>query len=234
MSVVSVKNPVFITGINIEAYRSDLLSRALLFKTEMVPQGKRRSAEEINTRFEELKPYLLGALFSTLSKAIRVKKEKSLKSEFRMSDFGVWGAACAEVVGYGAEYFEDALQVSIRDRAYEAIYSSSVGRMVLELMNDCVEFTGTMTELLRDLKKLPGSSWGDEGSYDSQEVVAHNPASLGRKLRELENSLSEVGIIVDFGRRSSSERIITIRRVEKDSFHKAYDRMTVMTGDSTF
>lgn len=212
ISILTVKNPAYITGINVEAYKSDLLSRILILKTDAINEGGRRSSQEIYQRFEELRPKLLGALFETLSKAIKVKKTLPQKTEYRLADFALWGAACAEVLGYGANRFEEALQRSIKYRSYEALYVSSAGRAVIELMRDCVEFEGTMTELLKELKNLPSSSWGDEYDHSSQEIIANNPSSLGKKLRELENSFTSIGIILDFGRRNSLERKIVIKK----------------------
>jgi hypothetical protein len=62
-----------------------------------------------------------------------------------------------------------------------------------------------MTDLLKGLKD---SRTDNDNEWN--ETVATNPASLGKKLRELENSLSAVGITVDFLQRNGSERLIRI------------------------
>jgi hypothetical protein len=87
----------------------------------------------------------------------------------------------------------------------------------LELLEKEEGFRGTASELLNKLKNTDsGFEWNEE--------VARNPATLGKKLRELENSLMELGIAIDYGKRSSSERIITIRKVGKTN-----DSMTAVT-----
>ena len=205
ITVFSYKNPAYLTGVNVEVYRSDLMSRLILFKTKAVEAGSRRGGSEIENLFQELKPKLLGALFDTLAKAMAVKKSLSQKTEFRTADFALWGAACAEVLGYGAERFEKALQTVMRYGAYDAVYSLSAGRALLEMLDIENSFTGTAAQLLRKLKDTDGGfEWGED--------VAKNPATLGKKLRELENSLATLGIFVDFGKRTGSERTLVIKK----------------------
>lgn len=200
-----VKNPAFLTGINVEASRSDLLSRMILFKTVAVGDGERISDEEMWARFEEMKPKLLGAIFDTLSKAMEVKPTLKNKTNFRMADFALWGAACAEVLGYGAERFEEALKRGMKSRAYDALYSSNAGRILLDFLNDNSSFEGTATELLSELKKFRDSN--KKYDYDK---IANSPNGLSKKLRQLENSLLEVGVQIDFDSRSSEKRLIKI------------------------
>ena len=217
LTVFSVKNPAYLTGVNIEAYRSDLMSRMLLFKTKAVSSGERLGSKALTDKFTEMKPLLLGALFDTLSKAINEKKKLPQNTEFRMADFSLWGAACAQALGYGADCFEKAMQKVMKYAAYDAIYSLSAGRALLELLEKEEGFRGTASELLNKLKNTDsGFEWNEE--------VAKNPATLGKKLRELENSLMELGIAIDYGKRSSSERIISIRKVGKTN-----DSMTAVT-----
>jgi len=206
LTVFTLKNPAYLTGVNIEAYRSDLMSRMLLFKTDAVPIGNRLANSELHAKYTALKPQLLGALFDTLSKAIKIKHGLDQKTEFRMADFSLWGAACAEVLGYGAEHFETAIQKATKNGAYDAVYSLSAGRALLEMLETEDYFEGTATELLRKLKET-------DSHFDWHEDVARNPATLSRKLRELENSFAVLGISIDYGNRTSKERTIVIRKI---------------------
>lgn len=201
----TIKNPAFLTGINVEASRSDLLSRMILFKTVAVSDGKRMSDEEMWSRFEEMKPKLLGAIFDTLSKAMQIKPTLKNKTNFRMADFALWGAACAEVLGYGAERFEEALKRAMKSRAYDAVYSSNAGRILLDFLHEHSSFEGTATELLSELKKFRDSN--KQYDYDK---IANSPNGLSKKLRQLENSLLEIGIQIDFDSRSSEKRLVKI------------------------
>jgi len=205
LTVLKIKNPTYITGVNVEATKSDLMSRIMLFKTETVPASDVRSGSDIASEFEVIKPKLLGALFDTLVSAIKIKDQLPQRSSFRMNDFALWGAACAEALGYGATAFEQALERATKNRAFDAIYSSSAGRALLNYLDRNNDFEGTMTDLLKGLKD---SRTDNDNEWN--ETVATNPASLGKKLRELENSLSTVGVTIDFLQRNGSERLIRI------------------------
>lgn len=207
VSVVRIKNPAYLTGVNVEAYKSDLLSRILLFKTEIINREERRSGTEIEEEFQKAKPYLLGAIFDTLSEAMRLKKEIPQNTQFRMYDFSLWGAACAESLGYSAESFEMALRQSVLLRAYDAIYSLSVGRVLLKYLQENGFFEGTVSNLLDELKSYQSNS----GHSEYIEGVANNPASLGKKLREIENSLDAIGVTVDLSKRTNTERLISLK-----------------------
>ena len=106
LHTIGVKNPAFLTGINVEATNSDLLSRSLLFKTEAVIDGKRVSGNELNKKYEALKPKLIGGIFDVLVKAMNIKPTLECKTNFRMQDFALWGAACAEALGIVAMFSE--------------------------------------------------------------------------------------------------------------------------------
>ena len=206
-----VKNPAYLTGINVEASNSDLLSRTILFKTEAVIDGQRLTGKELRDKFQEMKPKLIGGIFDTLSAAMRIKPTLPQKTDFRMADFALWGAACAEVLGFGAVRFEQALKRAMKSRAYDAINSSNAGRILLDYLKQNESFEGTATELLNALKKFRL----DSDQYDDYERIANSPNGLSKKLRQLENSFLEIGIRIDFDTRSAEKRTITITTTNK-------------------
>lgn len=201
-----VKNPAYLTGINVEASNSDLLSRTILFKTEAVIDGQRLTGKELRDKFEEMKPKLIGGIFDTLSAAMKIKPTLPQKTDFRMADFALWGAACAEVLGFGATKFEQALKRAMKSRAYDAINSSNAGRILLDYLKENSSFDGTATELLNVLKKFRH----DSDEYDDYERIANSPMGLSKKLRQLENSFLEIGVHIDFDSRSAEKRTIII------------------------
>ena len=77
---------------------------------------------------------------------------------------------------------------------------------MLDYLKEENAFEGTATELLNALKEYRNNS----DQYDMSERIANSPAGLSKKLRQLENSLLEVGIRIDFDARSAEKRIITI------------------------
>ncbi len=142
-------------------------------------KGKRESQLELQQQFKELKPQLLGAIFDVISKAIAIKPRLKLHTDFRMTDFALWGAACAEAIGFGAERFLQALHNAMKYRAYDAIHNSNAGRILIDFLKENRSFEGSSTELLNALKKFRNESI----DYDDYERIANSPAGLSRKLR---------------------------------------------------
>jgi energy-coupling factor transporter ATP-binding protein EcfA2 len=211
----NVKNPAYLTGINVEASNSDLLSRTILFKTEAVIDGKRLSGTDLQRKYEEMKPKLIGGIFDVLVKAIQIRPTLECKTNFRMQDFALWGAACAEALGIGADRYTQALDTAMRHRAFDAIYSSNAGRLLLDFLEEAESFEGSATELLAKLREHRNKS-----EYYDGDIIANSPNGLSKKLRQLENSLLEVGIRLDFDNRVADKRIIKITS-EVDGVTKA-------------
>jgi len=177
-----------------------------VFKTEAIIDGKRLTGSEIAARFEADKPKLLGAMFDVLSQALKIKESLDHKTDFRMADFAMYGAACAEVLGIGAKRFEDALKRAMKYRAYDAIYSKNAGGVLLDYLKENKEFEGTATELLKTLRTFCQNN----EKYDGYERIANSPMGLSKILRQLENSFVEVGVHMDFESRTAEQRIIHI------------------------
>ena len=60
------------------AQRPDLLDRTILYRLERIPGHLRKSEQEFWAEFDEAKPHILGAIFDTLSAAIRAHEELKL------------------------------------------------------------------------------------------------------------------------------------------------------------
>lgn len=203
------KNPMYFTGVNIEIHNSDLHARTIAFKTKRIEQGDATEKEEIASRFEAQKPYILGALFETLSKAIKIKDELPKDTTHRMDSAALWATAGAVSLGYDLQRFRNALKNTVEDQAYEAAYGIGTGRLVLAFMEDRDEYSGTMTELYAELRKR---NYDDDLRMSIDENYPKNEASLGRKLRDIDNSLLKLGIRCQYTKPTNKSRCITITK----------------------
>jgi hypothetical protein len=71
--VVELRRAVLLNGINVPSDRGDVLDRSLVVELERIPDGERKTEEELWDRFEAEHPKLLGALFGALAEAIALK-----------------------------------------------------------------------------------------------------------------------------------------------------------------
>ena len=84
--LVNLKNIIILNGIDIVPTKNDLLERSLLFELEKITPDKRKTEKDIWKNFKKDKPYILGAIFNTVSKALAIRRNLNLKETHRMSD----------------------------------------------------------------------------------------------------------------------------------------------------
>ncbi|MDO9574822.1 MAG: toprim domain-containing protein, partial [Candidatus Contubernalis sp.] len=61
-----------LNGINLVASRDDLIDRSLIFQLERIDEEHRKEEKEFWKEFERDRPLILGAIFDTLSKAMKI------------------------------------------------------------------------------------------------------------------------------------------------------------------
>jgi hypothetical protein len=70
---------------------------------------------DIMSEFLELRPKLLGYIFDTLAKAMKIKPTIKLDNLPRMADFALWGEAIARAMGY-------------KDLEFISVYFDNIGK----------------------------------------------------------------------------------------------------------
>ena len=85
-TILKIKNIIILNGIDIVPNKSDLLERSVLFELKKISPSDRKSESEFWKLFYEKKPYILGAIFDILSKAIAIRQTLELEKTHRMSD----------------------------------------------------------------------------------------------------------------------------------------------------
>lgn len=77
-------------------------------------------------RVRGLRPALLGALFDTLSTAMREVDSVQLDAMPRMADFARWGCAAAPALGYTEDEFLEAFGADVNEQNESALENSPV------------------------------------------------------------------------------------------------------------
>jgi hypothetical protein len=86
--------PMIINSIDDVVLREDLSERCLYVKLPEMPDEKRQSQEEVWTRFEKMRPRVLGLLYSAVAHGLRSLSSTPHDGLPRMADFARWGSAC--------------------------------------------------------------------------------------------------------------------------------------------
>ncbi len=176
-----------LNGINLVASRDDLLDRCVLFKLERIDEEERKTEAEFWRELEADRPYILGAIFDVLAKALLIYPDVKLPALPRMADFATWGYAIMEAAGDMGEAFLRAYRENIAGAVEEAVTNDIVGAVIVEFMDGKEEWEGTATELLEALNELPSVS-GKEKAWPKR------PNTLTRRLNRIKSALADYGI----------------------------------------
>lgn len=211
-TILYFKEPVSINGINIVATRADLLDRSILFELERISPQERKEESVLWEEFDADKPKILGAIFTTLSKAMTIYDDVKLDRMGRMADFTRWGYAIAEAAGIGGEVFLDAY-INNQSRANEeAVESNPVAAAIIKMMISSNIWTGTVARLLGQLNIVAET----ESINVHSKLWAKEPNVLSRRLNEVKSNLESVGIYYTIRHRSNGKNI-TITNSNKNT-----------------
>lgn len=136
-----------ITGISNVATKPDLLDRCLILRFHRISDEKREDEGEFWQKFNKEKPYILGAIFTALSKVLQIVPTLRLKQKPRMADYGKYASAAAIALGSSADIFLSAFAENVKRQNDAAIEASAVAQVVIEFMNDKENWEGSSSEL---------------------------------------------------------------------------------------
>jgi hypothetical protein len=208
LAVFDQMRAVFINGIDLGELRGDLVDRAVPIGLVRISQEDRMTERDIQARFGELLPQILGGLFATIGQAWARLPYIQLEALPRMADAAVWFAAVDEVfqdLGVGSRSLD--LLTSSKQSLYEAIVESD------ELALAIVSF----------MERQPGTTWSGTASDLRRQLASGSDARwlpstaalLGTKLRSSATPLREAGILDITFDRSGAERTIHITRMSR-------------------
>ena len=86
LTIQKLKNNIVINGINVVPKEADLAERFLLINLKKLTQDQIVCEQELNKAFNKAKPKILGAIFNTLSKAMKIRSNLNVKNPSRMAD----------------------------------------------------------------------------------------------------------------------------------------------------
>lgn len=162
-TVIQIKRPILISGINSVVTAQDLTSRTV--HVELPAIDSRRLETELDAAFTAAWPEIFGGLLDlfvlTLAKLPTAKPPCELH---RMADFNLLGEAMMQAQGNDPGVFTSLYGENIRESVSRSIESSPVAVAVVQMVEDSPYrdvFDGTYRELLeRILKyKTDGAGW---------------------------------------------------------------------------
>jgi hypothetical protein len=210
--IIELRRAALLNGINVPTDRGDVLDRSLVVELERIPDGERKTEEELWERFESEHPKLLGALFDTLSKAVALKPSLKLSRRPRLADWGEYAAAVYEVMGWGAETFLKDWDKVVRVQNQATLDGSPVAQAIIKLMEEheeCSETSSKMHALLKEIAESQGVDVARDKAWPK------SARWLWRRIKEVLPLLVAAGIEAGRAEDRSGTKI-TLRKMPKD------------------
>jgi hypothetical protein len=210
--IIELRRAALLNGINLPTDRGDVLDRSLVVELERIPDGERKTEEQIWELFAREHPRLLGSLFDVLSKAIALKPSIKLSRRPRLADWGEYAAAVYEVMGWGAETFLRDWDEVVQVQNQATLDGSPVAQAIIKFMEDKDEYTAASSKLHSKLKVVAAQLGVD---IDKDKAWPKSARWLWRRIEEVLPLLVAAGI--EAGRvEDRSVTKITLRKTPTD------------------
>ena len=213
--IVELRRVVLLNGIKVPTDRGDVLDRSLVVELERIPDGERRTEEELWERFEAEHPKLLGALFDVLSQAIPRKPSLKLSRRPRLADWGEYAAAVHEVMGWGAERFLEDWDEVVKVQNQATLDGSPVAQAVIKFMEDKEEHVANASKMHKKL-----GSVAEELGVERDKAWPKSARWLWKRIKEVLPVLAAVGIEAR-RERPESGTVIVLRKVPTNNASNA-------------
>lgn len=205
--------------------RADLIERTVLFELNTTIEEKRETPE-LDAEYNELKPKLLGSIFTILSKSMWLRNNMTpISIKHRMVNFIKWGYCISEVIGIGGNKFMDIYTKRTEIASFDIVNENSIAKLLKFLVDVNKEYIGNMTGLWtilysenKDVKQKSDSlPLGNErdmiafsdidksisqqyinktGDYSILNDKPKSTDSLGKRIASIENDLKKSGILI--------------------------------------
>ena len=203
--IFDAKRPLILNGITDIATRPDLLDRSIILNLPPIADSDRIEEADLNRRFQEARPRILGALLDSVVMALRNRDTVKMTNKPRMADFAKWGCAAEPAHSEGPIFLKAYLKnrSSINDVAIEA---SLVGLPIIALRQDHFPWDGTVGELLEVLGEFV------DGITLKSNAWPKSARSLSAQLKRITPNLRRQGISVIPGEKGNKGRMIRLER----------------------
>jgi len=221
--ILAVKGKILLNGVTPNIEYPDLMDRSIFYESVFIPEHQRLTEEEFNKKINELTPYVLDQVFTSLSFVLKniesIKPEIKLKK--RMADFTVFGECISRSLGYEKNSFLEAYDNNLTSNSLRAYESWPIINILLEIIRDYnKDFEISIDDLFKKCKSIAFEKSIDTKSQFSK--FPKNESGLSAQITRLNDSF-----------RNSGYDIVSYRYNSRDGKYKRGTRILKITSSST-
>ena len=210
--IISVVNPIILTGIPNLLARADLADRAISITFQRIPIKHVRADSEIKAQFDLAAPGILALLLDGMVMALKHQLTVNIPHTPRMGDFVRRACGAASAFGWTEKDMFEALEGNRRETSEAVIEENPLALALFDLAGQIGPggLTGTAKELLTRLSR----SVSEETAKDR--CWPRGPRQFGDTLRRMTGSLRHLDVDVEWHREGGTgARLITIRKTRR-------------------
>ena len=208
---LTLMSKIILNGIDPSINQPDLLERSIFYELPKIDKTSRMTDKKFNDKLEALRPSVLGAIFETIQKAMKivdeVEEELDGVSLPRMASFAIWGEAISRALGNDDNSFLNRYWEKIDDTNLSLNEEYPLIPLLSTMMKrHCTIDTETKerTQLIKTASlndmfvELVGSDNKDKGLPEDVKM-------LGKQLKQLTPSMRAMGYEISVTRYDSRD-----------------------------
>jgi len=214
---------IILNGITPTIDQPDLLERSIFYELAAISKKERMTDAKFSTKFNELKPHVLGFIFKTIQKAMiiydEVHKELDGMALPRMASFAVWAEAISRSLGHGKNEFIERYDEKITESNLSLSDEYPIIEPLINYIGEEKNKELTVSKLfleIIDLEKLK-----------QDERLPKDSKRLGKQLKQLSPTLRTLGFNVTTsiynkrdGKFPRGASIVSITKISEDGLVK--------------
>jgi len=136
--ILTIKARIILNGVTLNVDQTDLISRSIFYESKHIPESEQLTEETLHQRIDELLPYVLDQIFTTLSKTLRNYKsiESEINEKQRMADFTVIGECISRELGYDKFSFVKSYKNNLSLHSFNAVESYPIINIILDIAKE--------------------------------------------------------------------------------------------------
>ncbi|MGA7743965.1 MAG: ATP-binding protein [Polyangia bacterium] len=199
-AIFNAQRPVILTAIEEVAIRGDLIDRCISVELQPIPEAGRRTESEIRKAVNASAGRIFGALLDAVAHALRAHRDVRLPLLPRMADFAIWATAAEAGLGLPTGAVIAAYQGNRAAANQTALESSEIATLVMALVGERGEWSGTATDLLQAVAGR-ADDWARRGKG-----WPRTARGMSGALHRVAPNLRKAGMRVEFSRAAGHDR----------------------------